>query len=283
MNARNLHQLSDASEFWRWSASAVVIAALHAGAILAAAAWYEQGPPPGTTMPAILVDMAPVSTAPAVETTNLPPGPDMQQADAPATPPDPPKAEMAEQQIAATPPEQNPVVAAPPEQVSEQPTPPTPEPAKPQPDVVKPPEPVEKKPERRLTRDPSDRPPAPSTTAAPSAEKQAAVTAASRAGAAAAAAALPSYRDRLAAHLQRFKQYPGGAKAAREEGTAMLSFTVSRSGQVVSSRLTGSSGHDLLDAETLAMLRRAQPLPPFPSDLKEASMSFTVPVRFSLK
>ena len=83
---------------------------------------------------------------------------------------------------------------------------------------------------------------------------------------AAAAAALPSYRDRLAAHLQRFKQYPSGAKAAGEQGTAMLSFTVGRDGQVLGSRLAGSSGHPALDAETMAMIRRAQPLPSFPPE-----------------
>ena len=90
------------------------------------------------------------------------------------------------------------------------------------------------------------------------------------------------YRDRLAAHLQRFKRYPAAARAAGEQGTALLSFTVSRGGRVLSSRLARSSGHRTLDAETMAMIRRAQPLPAFPPEVTQGSMSFTVPVRFAI-
>jgi protein TonB len=93
---------------------------------------------------------------------------------------------------------------------------------------------------------------------------------------------LPSYRDRLAAHLQRFKEYPSEAKAAGRTGVATISFTVSRNGQVLSSRLSGSSGVPALDAETMAMIRRAQPLPAFPPEITQASMSFNVPIRYSL-
>jgi protein TonB len=52
---------------------------------------------------------------------------------------------------------------------------------------------------------------------------------------------------------------------------------------VLSSRLARSSGHADLDAETMAMIRRAQPLPAFPHDIPQASMSFTVPVRFAIR
>jgi protein TonB len=87
----------------------------------------------------------------------------------------------------------------------------------------------------------------------------------------------------VAAHLQRFKQYPPAAKAAGQQGTARVSFTLSRSGGVVSAGLGGSSGHSALDAETLAMVRRAQPFPPFPSDVKQSSMSFSAPVAFYIR
>ena len=38
----------------------------------------------------------------------------------------------------------------------------------------------------------------------------------------------------------------------------------------------------LRDAETMAMIRRAQPLPAFPPEVTQGSMSFTVPVRFAI-
>ena len=63
----------------------------------------------------------------------------------------------------------------------------------------------------------------------------------------------------------------------------MLSFTVDRNGQVLASRLAHTSGHAALDAETMAMIRRAQPLPAFPPEMKQASLSFTVPVHFALR
>jgi protein TonB len=206
----------------------------------------------------------------------------MQQADEPAQPPpEPMRQSIVEDQIAPTPPVENPVVEAPPEQ-KEQPAPPPPDPAKSIPDPPQP-APEEPKPLRaEVKKKPSDTPAAPRTTAPPRAERRARLASAATAGAAA-AAALPSYRDRLAAHLQRFKQYPGEAKAAGQQGVAMLRFTVSRSGQVLASGLAGSSGVSTLDAETLAMIRRAQPLPSFPPEITQSSLSFTVPVRFSIR
>ena len=136
-----------------------------------------------------------------------------------------------------------------------------PEPAKPGPEEK--PTPVKPKVVRAEAKKPTDAPPAPRTTASPKAERQA--PAASAVSAGASAAALASYRQMVAAHLQRFKQYPPAAKAAGQQGTSRVSFTLSRSGGVLSVGLGGSSGHSALDAETLAMVRRAQPFPAFPA------------------
>jgi protein TonB len=87
----------------------------------------------------------------------------------------------------------------------------------------------------------------------------------------------------VAAHLQRFKQYPPAAKSAGQQGTSRVSFTLSRSGGVLSVGLGGSSGHSQLDAETLAMVRRAQPFPAFPADIKQSSMPFNAPVAFYIR
>jgi protein TonB len=286
VNAYALHAPTDHAG-WRWTVSAALILALHAGLIAAGVAWYREQPPTGTDMPAIMVDMAPASAAPETQPMDVAPGPEMQQADEPTPPPTPePMAQPpVEETIAPTPPVEKPVVEAPPEQKAE-PAPPPPEPS-PEPAKVtpEPPKPVPEKPKpvRAEVKKPSETPPAPQTSAAPRAERIGRTAAAATAGAAAAAAALPSYRDRLAAHLQRYKQYPEAAKSAGRQGTAMLSFTVGRNGQVLGSRLAGSSGVAELDAETMAMIRRAQPLPAFPPEMTQASLSFTVPVRFSIR
>ncbi|ABD86508.1 energy transducer TonB family protein [Rhodopseudomonas palustris] len=280
INALALHVAGDRGSARRWALSAVVVVVVHAALIAAGIAWYTASPPPGTMIPAIMVDMAPSSAAPQPQLLDLPPGPQMQEAEAPPPPPPEPVAPPPpEQAVPPTPLQDKPEVAAPQEPKAE-PAPQEPAPAQivrepPRPQVKKP------KPEPRVLKKPAETP-APQTSAPPAAARQARAAAAATAGAAA-AAALPSYRDRLAAHLQRFKQYPSEARSAGLQGTAMLSFTVGRGGQVLGARLARSSGSASLDAETMAMIRRAQPLPSFPSELPQSSLSFTVPVRFSIR
>jgi protein TonB len=287
MNAFALHAPTDRTAL-RWIGSAVVIVAIHAGLIAAGLGWYREQPSAGNDMPAIMVDMAPAAAAPELSQQDAAPGPEMLQAEAPAEPPppepEPVKPLQMEEQVAPTPPVERPVVEAPPEQKIE-PTPPPPEPAEVEPEPSKPlPEKPAPKPVRpEVKRNPSETPPAPRTTAPPRADRRAAAASSAASAGAAAAAALPGYRDRLAAHLQRYKQYPSEARSAGQQGVAMLSFTVSRSGQVLGSRLAGSSGVAALDAETMAMIRRAQPLPAFPPEMTQGSLSFTVPVRFSIR
>lgn len=286
VNAYALHHTPERSGAARWSLSALAIVAFHATLIAAGMAWYAHAPPPGVNVPAIMVDLAPASSAPEPQQQDIAPGPEMQQADDAATPPPEPVQQQAMQElIPATPPQLKPDVVAPPEE-KVVPQPPPPEPQKMEPAKVAPepkPAPAKPKPVHREVKKLSEQPPAPRTSAAPKADKRAELATAARAGAAAAAAALPAYKELLAAHLQRYKQYPSAAKAAGEQGTATITFTVSRSGRVLSSRLAHSSGHAALDAETMTMLQRAQPLPAFPSDMPQASMSFTVPVRFAVR
>jgi protein TonB len=283
MNAFVLHEFDDSAAMARWSGSAAIIVALHAALIALGVAWYTRSPPPGVALPTIMVDLAPASapSSPSVQPLDLPPGPEMREADPPPPEPEPLKQEAIQEQLAPTPPQENPVVEAPPEQKAE-PPPPKPEPAKIVPDLPKPAA-VKPKPVRTEVKKPVDATPAPRTSAAPKAERQASLTSSSAPAGATSAAALASYNQRVAAHLQRFKQYPSGARTAGEQGTSRLSFTLGRSGQVLGSRLAGSSGHPALDSETLAMVRRAQPFPAMPPELKQASMSFSIPVQFSIR
>lgn len=284
MNAHALHAPSDRAAL-RWAGSALAIIAIHAGLIAAVLYWYREQATPGVAVPAIMIDMTPATAAPEISTEDATPGPKMTEAEAPSSPPPEPAAPpQTDEQIPPTPLMEKPVVEAPPEQKVE-PAPPPPEPVKPTPE---PPKPVQEKPPEKpkpvrhevKKKPPSDAPEA-THTAPPRAERQARAASSAAAGAAA-AAAMPSYRDRLAAHLQRYKQYPSEAKAAGKTGVATIAFTVSRTGQVLAARLSGSSGVPALDAETLAMIRRAQPLPSFPPEITQTSMSFNVPIRYSL-
>src|SRR5208283_4980037 len=69
------------------------------------------------------------------------------------------------------------------------------------------------------------------------------------------------------ADIERFKRYPAEARARDERGTAQVAFTIDRDGWVRASRIVQSSGSPVLDAETLAMLNRAQPMPHPPAQV----------------
>lgn len=83
--------------------------------------------------------------------------------------------------------------------------------------------------------------------------------------------------------LQEQKRYPRRARVRMIRGEAMLSFMLDRSGRVVSYELRKSTGHDVLDREVLAMIRRASPMPPFPPGLRREKMDFNVPVNFDMR
>jgi len=276
MNAFALHAPAPRADAVRWGASAASIAALHAALIALAVGWVTQPPPPGVTSPVIMVDMAPATSAPQSTPLDLAPGPVMQQAD--ASPPEPARQDVVEEQLAPTPPQDKPEVVAPAEQ-KVQPAPPEPEPAKIVP--AEKPAPVKPKVTRVEAKKPAEAPPAPRTTASPRTERQAPAASAISSGAS--ASAIASYNNLVRAHLLRFKQYPPGAKAAGRQGVARLNFTLGRGGQVLASALGGSSGDAALDAETMAMVRRAQPFPAFPPELTQASMRFSIPMAFTLR
>ncbi|WP_314960163.1 energy transducer TonB [Bradyrhizobium cosmicum] len=273
-NAFALHEPLREHEAARWGVSAAVIVALHIAAALVAMNWLRSQPEQGVSLPAIMIDMAPVTSAPQSTPLDVAPGPVMEQAD--ASPPGPVQQQVVEEMLPPTPPQEKPDVVAPPEQKLE-PVPPKREPPK----IVPAEKPVPVKPRvvRPDARKPSDAPPAPRTSAPPRAERQAPLASAVNAGSV--ASTIASYNQRVRAHLMRFHSYPSGGNGAR--GVARLSFTVSRSGQVTSSRLGGSSGVAAFDAQAMSMVRRASPFPPIPDDIKNGAMSFTIPVEFTVR
>ncbi|QOG19767.1 MULTISPECIES: energy transducer TonB [Bradyrhizobium] len=270
-NAFALHEPLGERETARWGASAAVIVALHVAAALIAMNWIRSQPEQGVSLPAILIDMTPETSAPQSTPLDIAPGPLMQQAD--ASPPEPMQQQVVEEMIPQTPPQEKPDVVAPPETKIE-PVPPKPEPAKVVP--VEKPLPAKPKVVRPDARKPSDATPAPRTSAPPRAEREAPMASAVNAGSV--ASAIATYNQRVRAHLMRFHQYPASANG--QKGVARLSFTLGRGGQVLSSRLGGSSGVAVLDAQAMAMLRQAQPFPPVPPEITYATVPISIGVAF---
>ena len=268
-NAYALYEAPDQAALRRWSAAAAAILAAHAAVIALGINWQRAVPAPGVNLPAIVVDMAPETTAPQSMPVDIAPGPMMQQAD--ASPPEPAMQEQVEEQITPTPPQEKPDVMAPPEQ--KQSTPDKPEPSQ----VVaqQKPTPVKPRAVRPDAKKPVDAPPAPRTSAPPRAEREAPLASAMSSGAN--ASALSSYNQRVRAALMSRHSYPGAGNGQR--GTVTVSFTVGRGGQVLSSRMAGSSGVPAFDAAAMAMVRGGS-FPPIPPEISYSSVPFTIPVRF---
>jgi TonB family protein len=92
-------------------------------------------------------------------------------------------------------------------------------------------------------------------------------------------AASAKWQKALVAHLARYKRYP--EQGNTPEAVVSVAFTIDRKGNVVSSRIEKSSGSDVLDAEALAMIKRAAPLPAPPAEVAADDLTLVLPIRFA--
>ena len=92
-----------------------------------------------------------------------------------------------------------------------------------------------------------------------------------------------SWQKSLVFHLNKHKKYPHDARKNGHEGVANVSFTIDRSGKVISSSLDKSSGSDLLDKEAIEVLNRASPFPTPPADVPQLTIHLSLPIQFRIK
>lgn len=242
----------------RWVAAVLFVLAAHAALV---AAYMYVAPEAGITgadVPALMIDFAPEAAAPETE-ADLAPGPETFDSQATLQPEVTQQA--AEEPVVEVPPAPAPdpdLVIPPKKEVVEE------KQEVPQP---KPPEPVEKPVQQQVE---SRKQP----TSNPKAEKRAQKPVAPRAGTTAARNAMANYASTLSAHLNRFK------RPAKGQGTVVVSFTVERSGRVTARSIVRSSGSSAVDDEAMAMIVRAQPMPPFPAAVPLQRESFVQTIRF---
>ncbi|KXV22384.1 energy transducer TonB [Gluconobacter oxydans] len=244
-------RLEDRRSARLWGGSALGVVVL-TGAVLFWAVTSAHPQPILTAEPppaAISIDLAPVPAPVPAPQQDVDPGPQ---------PEDPPKVE------------------APP---SPAPSPPVPVP---KPEKIRPHKPSVHKP---LPPVPVKAPPAEKTTA-PRTVEAPPTTSPSAASASTSSHASHdpvTWQGELLARLERFKRYPQEAQSTHQEGTSLLHFVMDRKGHVLSASLKRSAGHDLLDAETLALIHRAEPLPIPPDSVQGDPLSLTVPIEFYLE
>jgi protein TonB len=232
----------------RWGACFALAVAFHAaGAVALFARWTEDSKlVAGTAI--VMVDLAPVAVSPNI-TTDVAPGPLQQEAQ-----PEPEPEKPIEKIELPPDPQAEPAVA-----------------------VTPPPKPIEKPKEKKPKQKHASLASAPTR-----ADQQADRPAAPMPGLSSRNSdALPNWKTQLVAKLERAKRYPSEARG--DQGTAQLAFSVDRQGGVHNARVTRSSGSSVLDHEALALVQRAQPLPPPPPEVQGAQIPIIVPIRYNAR
>ena len=244
----------------RWGACLVLVLGLHAGLVMVLLRRAPLPALPVAAPDAVMLELAPApapAQPPAQDTPPQPAAPPLPTPELPL-PVEPPPVRLP-----------NPAVALP------EPPPPPPAPKRPVPPW---PAPRPQPPRPAQASPPGQASEAPAPSVAPASAPPPAAPAA-----ASSPSALPGWRSELVGRLQRAKRYPGAAQARDEQGAAAVTFTIDRSGHVLSARLVRSSSSEALDEEAVAMVHRADPLPPVPAELPGGTLTLTVPVTFSLR
>lgn len=93
---------------------------------------------------------------------------------------------------------------------------------------------------------------------------------------------LANYTKTISGQVGRLKQYPSIARLRGWQGTAVISILLAADGTILQVRVEQSSGHDVLDSQALAMVRQAEPLPPYPERHDGDPLTVRLPIVFAL-
>ena len=92
------------------------------------------------------------------------------------------------------------------------------------------------------------------------------------------------YLNKVIEFLDSDRQYKSNwAKKQGFEGTVHLKFTILSTGFTKDIKIIKSSGFNILDKEAISTIKRAQPFPPIPEEMKVSSLTMEVSVVFTLQ
>ena len=89
-----------------------------------------------------------------------------------------------------------------------------------------------------------------------------------------------TWETALLARVESTKYYAPAARAAKQQGVALIRFVMDRDGNVAAARVEKSSGFAVLDQAALSAVQRAVPLPKPPQEVPGEWLDLIVPVDF---
>ncbi len=96
-------------------------------------------------------------------------------------------------------------------------------------------------------------------------------------------AILNKYVQQVAEKIKNAFIYPAKAKEQKLEGSVQLALQLSSAGQVLDAKITQPSGYEVLDTNSLKIIRQASPYPSFPSEIEREEIWINVPIIYNLK
>ena len=95
--------------------------------------------------------------------------------------------------------------------------------------------------------------------------------------------AMLRYQDMVKQKIESCRRYPSWAKKQGFEGTVHLKFTILSTGLARDVEIIKSSEFNILDKEAISTIKRAQPFPPIPKEMKVLSLTMEVSIVFTLQ
>lgn len=91
------------------------------------------------------------------------------------------------------------------------------------------------------------------------------------------------YKTALREAIEANKGYPRRAVRLRQEGEAVVGFTIGRDGAISELRIVDGTGSALLDRAALEAVRKVDGTLPFPDEIERSAWDFTLPITYGLR
>ncbi|MBW2039261.1 MAG: energy transducer TonB [Deltaproteobacteria bacterium] len=90
------------------------------------------------------------------------------------------------------------------------------------------------------------------------------------------------YQRLIKQKIEENKRYPLFARDEGIEGLVWLKFVILRNGRLKDIKVVKSSPHQILDKAAIESIKKANPFPPFPEEIRERSLTMNICLCFEL-